>query len=116
MMPYIKQLVDLKTISYDDIVGRLKAYEERVKDEETQTKHQNQLLFASSVVKAKEKQHKCEHCGCSKSNREDYGRSRGGGRESGRSRGDGRLQWDKNHVKSYKCNQHCCEENGTNKH
>ncbi|XP_021980040.1 uncharacterized protein LOC110876172 [Helianthus annuus] len=74
MVASIEQLVDLKTIDFDDVVGWLKAYEERVKDEETQAKQQNQLLFAGSEEKAKENEHKCEHCGCSKSNCEDYGR------------------------------------------
>lgn len=104
MVASIEQVVDLKTIGYDDVVGRLKAYEERIKDEEIHTE-QNQLLFANSDVKAKEKEHRCEHCGCGNSNREDYGRGRGGGRVSGRGDGDGRVQRDKSHVKCYKCNE-----------
>ena len=34
MVASIEQVVDLKCISYDDVVGRLKAYEERIKVEE----------------------------------------------------------------------------------
>lgn len=104
MVASIEQVVDLKTIGYDDVVGRLKAYEERIKVEEIQTE-QNQLLFASSDEKTKGKEHRCEHCGCGNSKREDYGRGRGGGRGSGRGRGDGRVQRDKSHVKCYKCNE-----------
>ncbi|KAD3641657.1 hypothetical protein E3N88_30881 [Mikania micrantha] len=54
MVASIEQVVDLKTIGYDDVVGRLKAYEERIKDEEIQTE-QNQLLFTRSDEKAAEK-------------------------------------------------------------
>ncbi|XP_076941219.1 uncharacterized protein LOC143610702 [Bidens hawaiensis] len=104
MVASIEHVVDLKTIGYDDVVGRLKAYEERIKDEDSLTE-QNQLLFANSDEKAKEKEHRCEHCCCGNSNREDYGRGRGGGRGSGRGRGDGRVQRDKSHVKCYKCNE-----------
>ncbi|XP_021971361.1 uncharacterized protein LOC110866523 [Helianthus annuus] len=85
MVASIEQVVDLKTIRYDDIVGRLKAYEEGIKDEEdTQSGNLNQLLFTKSDEKAKEKEHRCEHCGCGNSNREDLGRGRGRGRRSGR--------------------------------
>nr|KAJ0195434.1 hypothetical protein LSAT_V11C700343360 [Lactuca sativa] len=99
-----QEVVDLKTIGYDDVVGRLKAYEERIKVEEIQPE-QNQVLLANSDEKTKEKEHRCEHCGCGNSNREDYGRGRGGGRGSEKGRGDGRVQRDKSHVKCYKCNE-----------
>ena len=79
MVVFIEQVVDLKTIGYDDVVGRLKAYEERIKVEEIQPE-QNQVLLANSDEKTKEKDHRCEHCGCGNSNREDYGRGRCGGR------------------------------------
>ncbi|XP_071689182.1 uncharacterized protein [Rutidosis leptorrhynchoides] len=99
-----QEVVDLKTIGYDDVVGRLKAYEERIKVEEIQTE-KNQLLFASSDEKAKRKEYRCEDCGFVNSRREDFGRGRGGGRGSERDRGDSRVQRDKSHVKCYKCNE-----------
>lgn len=104
MVASIEQVVDLKTISDDDVVGRLKAYEERIKDDEIQTE-QNQLLFANADEKANGKEHRCEHCGCGNSNREDYGRGRGGGRWSGKGRGDSRVQREKSHVRRYKCGE-----------
>ncbi|XP_052621419.1 uncharacterized protein LOC128127104 [Lactuca sativa] len=79
MVASIEQVVDLKTIGYDDVVGRLKAYEERIKAEEIQPE-QNQVLLANFDEKTKEKEHRCEYCGCGNSNREDYGRGRGGRR------------------------------------
>nr|KAJ0224693.1 hypothetical protein LSAT_V11C100031930 [Lactuca sativa] len=83
MVASIEQVVDLKTISYDDVVGRLKAYEERIKVEEIQAE-QNQLLLANSDEKTKEKDHRSG---------------------SGKGQGDGRVQRGKCHVKCYKCNE-----------
>ncbi|KAD4585100.1 hypothetical protein E3N88_22701 [Mikania micrantha] len=100
-----EQVVDLKTIGYDDVVGRLKAYEERIKDEETQTE-QNQLLFTRLDEKAAEKGHKCEHCGCESSNRDDFGPGQGRGRGSGRGRGVGeQVPRNKSRIRCYKCGE-----------
>ncbi|KAD6794630.1 hypothetical protein E3N88_05526 [Mikania micrantha] len=45
MVASIEQMVDLKTITFDDVVGRLKAYEERIKDEDVQESNQGKLMF-----------------------------------------------------------------------
>nr|GEW67083.1 zinc finger, CCHC-type [Tanacetum cinerariifolium] len=54
---------------------------------------------------AKEKHHKCDHCGCENARQKDLGRDQGRGRGSGRSQGDGRAQRDKSNVKCFKCNE-----------
>jgi hypothetical protein len=41
----LEQTLDLKTIRYEDIVGRLKAYEERLREDEIATEPQNKLMF-----------------------------------------------------------------------
>ena len=70
----LEQVLDLNKTSYEDIVGRLKAFEERVLGEETH-EQQGNLLFANS----------------DQSNESNKGRGRGWNRGRGRnSRGRGR--------------------------
>lgn len=40
-------MLDLNNTSFEDIVGRLKAYEERVAEEEEEQKDQSKLMFAN---------------------------------------------------------------------
>ena len=72
----IEQLLDLNSTSFDDIGCRLKAYEERIaEDEEDEHEDQNKLMYADSGQ---------ESYG-------GYGRGRGrGGRSPWRGRGRGR--------------------------
>ncbi|GJY80902.1 hypothetical protein Tco_0493653, partial [Tanacetum coccineum] len=44
----LKQVLDLKTMRFEDMVGRLKAYEERVKEEDKANDPQENLLYAST--------------------------------------------------------------------
>ncbi|XP_024013961.1 uncharacterized protein LOC112088039 [Eutrema salsugineum] len=44
----LEQVLDLKTTSYEDIVGRLKAYEERILEKENHGDTQSKLLYANS--------------------------------------------------------------------
>lgn len=45
----LEQFLDLKTTSFEDIIGRLKAYEERVCDEEEPPQEdQSKLMFANN--------------------------------------------------------------------
>lgn len=43
----LEQVLDLETTSFEDIIGRLKAYEERVAEEEDET--QNKLMYAENT-------------------------------------------------------------------
>ncbi|GJX68683.1 zinc finger, CCHC-type containing protein [Tanacetum coccineum] len=72
-------------------------------DEKRQEDKTGELLFTKED--AKEKHHKCEHCGCGNARQKDFGRGQGRGRGSGRSQGDGRAQRDKSNVKCFKCNE-----------
>lgn len=80
MVASIEQLLDLKKTSFEDIVGRLKAYEERICEDEDED-HQNKLMYANM------ESHR-DHQG-------DYrGRGRGG-RYNNRGRGRGRSSnWE----------------------
>ncbi|KAL4591187.1 hypothetical protein LXL04_004140, partial [Taraxacum kok-saghyz] len=65
----------------EEAVGRLKAYEERIKGTEKTEDVQGSLLLASG-----ENSNVCKYCGNGGSNRDDFGRGRGRGRGSGKSR------------------------------
>lgn len=41
-------MLDLKTTTFEDIIGRLKAYEERICDEEETPEEQNKLMYTNS--------------------------------------------------------------------
>ncbi|PWA65463.1 zinc finger, CCHC-type [Artemisia annua] len=72
----IEQFADLNKMSFQEAVGRLKAFEEPTKKE----------------IKEED-------------GPKDFGRGQGRGRGSGRSQGDGRAQRDKSNVKCFKCNE-----------
>ncbi|KAJ9542164.1 hypothetical protein OSB04_028670 [Centaurea solstitialis] len=94
----IEQCFDLDAMLFDEAVGRLKVYEERLKGTEDV---QGSLLLVSD-----EKAHGCKHCGNGGSNRDGFGRGRGRGRGSGKSRDvNERFQRDKSHVRCYKCGE-----------
>ncbi|XP_022023796.1 uncharacterized protein LOC110924062 [Helianthus annuus] len=97
----IEQCFDLETMLFDEAVGRLKAYEERLKANEKTEDIQDGLLLARH-----EKPHGCKHCGNGSSSREDFGHGRGRGRGSGRGRDGNERFRDKSHVKCYKCGEY----------
>lgn len=96
----IEQCFELDSMLFDEAVGRLKAYEERLKGTEKNEDTQGGLLLASQV-----RTHGCKHCGGGSSSRDDFGRGRGRGRGSGKSRDGGERFRDKSHVKCFKCDE-----------
>ena len=92
----LEQVLDLKTTSFEDIVGRLKAYEERVAEEEEVQDDQGKLMYANQETQ---------------SNRgfgNDYrGRGRGGRNYYNRGRGRGRYYTprDPSKVTCYRCDK-----------
>lgn len=44
----LEQVLDLKTVGFDDVVGRLKAYEERIRGEDGGDEHQQRVMFTRS--------------------------------------------------------------------
>ncbi|VFQ78511.1 unnamed protein product [Cuscuta campestris] len=87
---------------FQEAVGRLKAFEERIKKPTEEGDTYGKLLFTKGDEK--EKVQDCG-CGCWSSNREDFGRGRGRGRGSGKGQDGGRFQQDKSHIKCFKCNE-----------
>ncbi|XP_071742238.1 uncharacterized protein [Rutidosis leptorrhynchoides] len=96
----IEQCFVLDEMLFDEAVGRLKAYEERIKGTDRMEGIQGGLLLASH-----EKTHGCNHCSGGSSNQDDYGHDRGKGRGSGKSREGGERIRDKSRVKCYGCGE-----------
>ncbi|MFS7922645.1 putative transcription factor interactor and regulator CCHC(Zn) family [Helianthus anomalus] len=44
----LEQVLDLKTVGYEDVFGRLKAYEERIKEEDNAYDNSSKLMFSKS--------------------------------------------------------------------
>ncbi|XP_048591470.1 uncharacterized protein LOC125576134 [Brassica napus] len=79
----LEQILDLNTTGFEDIIGRLKAYEERIcEEEEDRQDDQSKLMYANMETQ---------------SNRDYHGDYRGrgrGGRYNNRGRGRGRSYWE----------------------
>ncbi|PWA39644.1 zinc finger, CCHC-type [Artemisia annua] len=84
----IEQFADLNKMSFQEAVGRLKAFEERTKKAVKEEDGSSSLFFSKVDEKEKTKEHKCEYCGCGNASQKDFGRGQGRGRGSGRSQGD----------------------------
>ncbi|KAL4556642.1 hypothetical protein LXL04_034796 [Taraxacum kok-saghyz] len=95
----IEQCFELDTMFFDEAVGRLKAYEERIKGSEKMEDIHGGLYLSE------EKSDGCMHCGSGGSHRNGFGRGRGRGRWSGRSQDGKERVRDKSHVKCYKCGE-----------
>ena len=92
----LEQVLDLKETSFEDIIGRLKAYEERIREDDDEGQEdQSKLMLANS-----ENQY-------TQSN-QDYGGNRGrGGRFYGRGRGRGRSyrEFDITKITCFRCDK-----------
>ena len=92
----LEQVLDLNSTTFEDIVGRLKAYEERISEDNTDGgEEQNKLMYASS-----ENQN-------FQSNREYNGRGGRGGRFPSRGRGRGRYyrEFDISKITCFRCDK-----------
>ncbi|XP_076883464.1 uncharacterized protein LOC143532249 [Bidens hawaiensis] len=78
----LEQTLDLKTVGFEDVVGRLKAYEERIREEDMHSETQGKLMFQRSE---------------SSSSRYNDRESTRGGRERGGGRGQGGRRSRQNH-------------------
>ncbi|XP_076926190.1 uncharacterized protein LOC143589253 [Bidens hawaiensis] len=87
----LEQVLDLKTVGFDDVVGRLKAYEERIKEDNLQTESiQSRLMFTKSEPISR--------------GRGSYAsRGRGRGRDDKKGKG---MKRDLSHIKCYRCDEY----------
>lgn len=98
MVASLEQVLDLNTTSFEDIVGRLKAYEERIFEEEDTQEEQNKLMYAN--MEGQTNQYHRDSGGDFR-NRGRGGRSFYRGRGRGRS-GGGR---DASRITCYRCDK-----------
>lgn len=89
----LEQVLDLKVTSFEDIVGRLKAYEDRVADEDDSQEDQSRLMYS-------ENQSGREY-------HDDYKNNRGRGERTYRGRGRGRVNGgrDMSKIICYRCDK-----------
>ena len=96
----LEQVLDLNNTSFEDIMCRMKAYEERVREEDELQEEQNKLMYANSEPQTTQSNQDY--------NRENrYHRGRGRGRSYYRGRGRGRYYGDRDASKvvCYRCDK-----------
>ncbi|GJT54656.1 putative reverse transcriptase domain-containing protein [Tanacetum coccineum] len=76
IMETLEQVLDLKATAFEDVVGRLKAYEERVKEEDKANYAQENLLYARTEYSNKNNDISKQR------GRDSYSRGRGRGQDS----------------------------------
>nr|GEY43559.1 Pol polyprotein [Tanacetum cinerariifolium] len=133
----LKQVLDLKTTGFEDVVGRLKVYEKRVKEEDKANDPQENLLYARTEY-SNENNDSSGGRGCGSYSR---GRGRGRGQGRGRDRSQNQSQRDSSknreeneqkgkqnekrdlsHIQCYRCDQYghfvskCPERNRNRNH
>ncbi|GJS57074.1 hypothetical protein Tco_0651858 [Tanacetum coccineum] len=91
----LEQVLDLKTTGFEDVVGRLKAYEERVKEEDKANDPQENLLYARTEY-SNGNNDSSEGRG-----RGSYSRGRGRGRGQGRGRGNSQNHGQRDSLKNH---------------
>ncbi|XP_013673593.2 uncharacterized protein LOC106377926 [Brassica napus] len=83
----LEQVLDLKNTAFEDIVGRLKAYEERVQDEDDNQEEQSKLMY-SNTEQQSNRDYQDDYRGYRGRGRSYRGRGRGsrnnGGRDTSR--------------------------------
>ena len=103
----LEQVLDLNKTSFEDMVGRLKAYEERICEEEDHQDDQGKLMYANSEPQAY--QDKNDGAGRGRGQGGHfYGRGRGRRRYGGygnQRTGGYRQERDKSRVTCYRCDK-----------
>ena len=92
----LEHVLDLKTTSFEDIIGRLKAYEERVNEEEETSEDTNKLMYTEQQYT---QGYNGEHRGRGRGGR-FFNRGRGRGRYNA-----GREARDATRITCYRCDK-----------
>ncbi|GKD18400.1 uncharacterized mitochondrial protein-like protein [Tanacetum coccineum] len=95
----LEQVLDLKTTGFEDVVGRLKAYEERVKEEDKANDPQENLLYARTEYS------NGNNDSSGGRGRGSYSRGRGRGRGQGRGRDNSQNQGQRDSSKNREDNE-----------
>ncbi|KAD7117216.1 hypothetical protein E3N88_04484 [Mikania micrantha] len=84
----IEQVADLSTLTFEDCISRLKAFEERIKGSEESVEKESRLLYAKTESRRNPDLNQRNHGrGRGTNNHDTRGRGRGRGRSNGRGRG-----------------------------
>lgn len=113
MVASLEQMLDLNKTSYEDIIGRMKAYEERIRDEEEPHEDQTKLMYTSNDGQQRTQDQQRDY---GRENNRDYNRDynrdsrnrgRGGRSYYNRGRGRGRSTWtrDASNITCYRCDK-----------
>ena len=109
-MASLEQVLDLNTTSFEDIIGRLKAYEERVSEEEEAEEEQGKLMYTNAENQGNQP-NRCYNKGAANYNGQqtrDHNREYRGGGRGGRfynqGRGRGR-NFDYSRITCYRCDK-----------
>jgi len=109
MVASLEQVIDLKTVAYDDIVGRLKAYEERICPEENSTgssSKNDQLFLTYEEWEAKKKEGYDRGKGTTESSQRGRGRGRGKFRRQDRDKEpDQKPKKDRSKIRCFRCDE-----------
>jgi hypothetical protein len=101
----IEQFADLKTMQFQEAIGRLKAYEERIKKPTEEGDIHGKLLLTKEEPKEKAKEDKCEHCGSWKPNQGSQARGQNKNWKTWKNNATKRYQQNKSHIRCYNCNK-----------
>lgn len=105
----LEQVLDLNTVGYEEVVGRLKAYEERIREEELQV-NQSKLLYSNAESYNTRRLNE----GTRGRGRGNRGKGRGRGsfqersgsdQQSSSSRGKEKVKKDRSKVICYRCDK-----------
>ncbi|KAL1219421.1 Retrovirus-related Pol polyprotein from transposon TNT 1-94 [Cardamine amara subsp. amara] len=106
----LEQVLDLNNTSFEDIVGKLKAYEERIgEEEEEQHDDQNKLMYANMDTSQSYQGNYCGNRGKGQGGR-SYWRGRGRERYGGSQGGNFRQNQDKEYISKITCFR--CDKQG----
>ena len=87
----LEQVLDLNSTSFEDIMGRLKAYEERICEEEEKEEDQGKLMYSNTENRSQQDQSARGYEQTNRDYNNDSYRNRGRGGRFSRGRGRGRY-------------------------
>ncbi|XP_076925666.1 uncharacterized protein LOC143588590 [Bidens hawaiensis] len=101
----IEQFVDLGAMSFQEAVGRLKAFEERTKKKIKEEDMYGKLLFSKEDGRKKAHGHKCERCGHESSKQENKECGQDKNWKSWKNKGGKQSHQNKDHIRCFNCNE-----------
>jgi len=115
----LEQVLDLKTVGYEDVVGRLKAYEERVREADDGGEAQARVMFVKNGGGAGSRNRGRNNRGEGFYHESGSGGSGSSGSRLKQAQGDGNRPNNKPNIddqpnSNKKCNCDCCEKNRRN--